>query len=181
MLPVHRVRQVGNWANVSTPLGLLIARVGGCTVARGPRGLHLADGYRLRFPYAGAFAVGNVLLSRQEWSHHERTNPSLLQHEEAHTWQWAALGPLFLPAYAAAMGWSWLRTGDRASANWFEIRAGLDVGGYVRLPLRPLREGLADAVRVARAQLSRVSGRDRSRADGRNGPAAGSRGADAVA
>lgn len=125
-----RLRRVANLVNLSTPLGLLIARVGGCRTVPGPRRLHLASGYRPPFPYAGAFTVGNVLIARGDWQVLTDTNPGLLQHEEAHSWQWAALGPLFLPAYTIAMGWSWLRTRDRASANWFEVRAGLELGGY---------------------------------------------------
>lgn len=158
MRPALHARRVANLMNLSTPLGLVVARLGGCRAARGPRGLHLADGYRPRFPYAGAFTVGNVLIARRRWQEVRRTEPSLLRHEEAHSGQWALLGPLFLPAYTVAMGWSWLRTGDRASANWFEVRAGLDLGGYHRRPVRSLRSGLAAAVRVAvdRARRART-------------------------
>lgn len=136
-----RLRRWGNLVNLSTPLGLGIAHLTRCRIRSGPRGLHLADGYRPRFPYAGAFTVGNVIIARDEWDHLQQTSPELLRHEEGHTWQWAALGPLFLPAYGIAMAWSWLRCGDRSSANWFEVRAGLDLGGYVQLPKRPLWEG----------------------------------------
>ena len=36
----------------------------------------------------------------------------------------------FYPAYAICMGWSMLRTGDRAARNFFERDAGLAIGGY---------------------------------------------------
>jgi hypothetical protein len=36
------------------------------------------------------------------------------------------------------MGWSWIRTGDRAARNVFERAAGLSDGGYLDVPLRPL-------------------------------------------
>ncbi len=38
--------------------------------------------------------------------------------------------------YGVAAGWSWLRTGDVASGNVFEQRAGLAEGGYRERPLR---------------------------------------------
>jgi len=41
----------------------------------------------------------------------------------------------FLPLYAIAAGWSWLRTGDLASANFFERKAGLQRGGYQQAPI----------------------------------------------
>lgn len=132
------LRRIVNLVNLSTPAGLLIARIGGCRVKAGPRRLLLASGYRISFPYAGAFTVGNVLIARGDWDTLGTHDPGLLPHEEGHTWQWMALGPLFLPVYTAAMVWSWVRTGDRSSANWFEIRAGLESGGYRRRELRPI-------------------------------------------
>lgn len=134
----HRVRELGNWVNLSTLLGLGIARVGRARVRRGPRGLWLAEGYRPPFPYAAAFTVGDVLISRAPWP--ARQEGRLLAHEERHSRQWfALLGVLFLPAYLLATAWSWLRTGDRAAANVFERRAGLADGGYRDVPRRPLR------------------------------------------
>ncbi|RCK68376.1 hypothetical protein DT076_17140 [Desertihabitans brevis] len=125
--------------NLSTPLGLLISRVGGCRVRRGPRRLWLAEGYRPPFPVAPAFTVGDVLISRGPW---DRVPASLLGHEERHSWQWfVCLGLPFLAVYGAAMAWSWLRTGDRGSANVFERDAGLVTGGYPERPLRPLFGG----------------------------------------
>ena len=53
------VRFVGNFANLSTPVGLAVAKIGRATIKRGPRGLFLGEGYRLGFPVAGAFTVGN--------------------------------------------------------------------------------------------------------------------------
>ncbi len=133
------MRALGNWMNLSTPLGLLISRVGGCRVRRGPRRLWLAEGYRPAFPFARAFTVGNVLVGRGRWS---PGDTRLLAHEERHSWQWLlCLGPAYLPLYTLAMAWSWLRTGDRASANVFERDAGLAAGGYPERPLRPLFGG----------------------------------------
>jgi hypothetical protein len=151
--PRHELRRLGNWANLSTPLGLAVARVGGATVSAGPRGLLLAEGYRLGFPLASAFTVGNVLITADRWPVLMEQRPTLLQHEESHTWQWfGCLGLPFLPAYATAMAWSVLRTGDRAAANVFERRAGLALGGYLEVPSRPVGGAV-------RAVLSRLRSR----------------------
>lgn len=131
----YQLRRIGNAINLSTPFGLLTARIGGARVTPGPRGLLLADGYRLGFPYAAAFTVGNVVIARETWDEQVRRNPRLLEHEEGHTWQWLyCLGLPFLLAYSACLGWSMLRTGDRALGNFFERQAGLESGGYVSPP-----------------------------------------------
>jgi hypothetical protein len=125
-----RVRTVANWVNGSTLLGLGMARVGRAMVSPGPRGLWLATGYRRRFPVAGAFTVGDVVLTRHGPGWLE-TRERLLHHEERHSWQWAmATGLPFLPLYVAAAGWSWLRGADWSTHNPFETAAGLEDGGY---------------------------------------------------
>src|SRR4051794_8676659 len=151
----HQLRRLGNLVNLSTPLGLGVARVGGATVRSGPRGLLLGEGYRLPFPVAAAFTVGDVLISPRSWDELERSRPGLLAHEEAHAWQWFWCGGLpFLPAYGLCLVWSLLRTGDLAAANAFERRAGLAAGGYPEvLPRRiltvlvSLRRPVSDAPR----------------------------------
>lgn len=131
------VRRAANWANGSTLLGLVIARAGGACVEDAERGLLLATGYRLGLPRAGAFTVGNVVLSP-----HERAwlaqRPRLMAHEERHSWQYAVLGPAFLPLYGLAAGYSCLRGGHPATHNAFERLAGLEDGGYPTLR-RPAR------------------------------------------
>jgi hypothetical protein len=147
----HRIRRLGNLVNLSTPLGLAVARVGRARVRPGARGLLLADGYRLPFPLALAFTVGNVLVTSGQWDELERTRPGLLAHEEAHTWQWFwCAGLPFLPAYGACLVWSVLRTGDRAAANVFERRAGLALGGYPEVAARPLLRALVRGRRGGR-------------------------------
>ena len=126
-----RVRQVANWANLSTPLGLLVARLGRARTGAGPDGLVLAHGYRLRLPSAPAFTVGNVVLTRVDDVLARR--PRLLVHESRHATQYAVcLGPLLIPLYGLAALWSWLRAGDPATYNVFERLAGLEDGGYRR-------------------------------------------------
>ncbi|MEA4944188.1 MAG: hypothetical protein VB080_07085 [Propionicimonas sp.] len=124
-----------NLVNLSTPLGLLMAVIGRCRLRRGPRGLFFAEGYRYNFPRAGAFTVGNVILTRQTMDGLEVRRPGTLDHEDVHAWQYTwLLGLPFLPVYLACAGWSWLRTGDPASRNAFERQAGLVRGGYLERP-----------------------------------------------
>jgi len=126
-----RVRQVANWLNLSTPLGLLLARLARARTTSGPDGLVLAHDYRLRVPSAPAFTVGNVVLVRGDDVLGRR--PRLLAHESRHATQYAVcVGPLLIPLYGLAALWSWLRAGDPATYNVFERLAGLEDGGYRR-------------------------------------------------
>lgn len=134
--PAQTVRRWGNLLNLSTPLGLLIAIAGRAEVSAGPRGLILAEHYRFAFPPASAFTVGNVVVTGHTLDRLAEANPHTLDHEDAHAWQYlVTLGLPFLPLYAASSVWSWLRTGDWASANVFERHAGLFEGGYPENPI----------------------------------------------
>ncbi len=145
------LRFVGNFANLSTPAGLLVVALGRASIRRGPRGLFVAENYRLKFPVAGAFTIGNVIITGARWDDLERRFPQLFEHEEAHSWQYLyCLGLPYYLAYSACMGWSMLRTGDRAAANFFERRAGLIQGGYAQLPTRPLLEGVRSLLHASR-------------------------------
>jgi hypothetical protein len=136
MRPAYRTRQVANALNTSTLLGLLTAKLGRARLTRGPGGLVLAYGYRLRVPPAPAFTIGNVVVLRGDPEVLER-RPTLLVHEARHASQYALLlGPLMLLPYLLAAAWSWVRTGDPASRNVFERAAGLSDGGYRERPLR---------------------------------------------
>lgn len=164
---ICRLRSTGNWLNLSTPLGLAVARLGRAHVRPGPRGLLLADGYRLGFPIALAFTVGNVLVTRGRWDELLRTRPGLLEHEEAHSWQWLACAGLpFIPAYGVCLAWSVLRSGDLAAHNVFERQAGLVLGGYHAVPVRPL----APAVRAALGRGMSASGKQRQKQNRRRFP-----------
>ena len=135
----HRVRAVGNVINLSSVLGLIAARAGGARLRPGPKGLLLAEGYTLDFPRAGAFTLGNVVLTGGTFASLTERQPAVLDHENAHAWQYLCCAGLpFLPLYALAAGWSWLRTGDVASANLFERAAGLERGGYREAPVTNL-------------------------------------------
>lgn len=126
------VRALANVLNLSTFLGLATALIGGAHLRRGPRGLILAEGYRFTFPVAGAFTLGDVILTTADFDRLCAARPALLEHERRHACQYAVLGPWFLPAYVAAAAWSWCRVGDPATRNFFERHAGLVSGGYVR-------------------------------------------------
>lgn len=134
-----RLRTWANIGNGSTLLGLAIARLGGARPRRWRGGLWLAEGYRWSFPAAGAFTVGDVVVTSSTFAHLEHLRPGTLAHERRHAAQYAyCLGLPFLPAYAATMAWSWWRTGDRAARCFFEREAGLASGGYVDVPLRAM-------------------------------------------
>lgn len=137
---------VANTLNLTTPVGLGIATLSGCRIGRRDE-CWAAIGYRWQFPVAGAFTVGSVIISRRA------LDDKVWAHELAHVRQYAFLGPVFWPAYAAALMWSYVRTGDWWSRNVFERRAGLRAGGYRERPVRALwrrRDGgsAADAVVV---------------------------------
>ena len=134
MRPAYRMRQIMNALNVSTLLGLGLAKASGAALTSGRDGLVLALGARGRFPDARAFTVGNVVILRTP-------SPSveLLRHESRHATQWACCVVLFLPLYWLAALWSYARTGDHYSRNTFERRAGLTDGGYHEHAPRPLR------------------------------------------
>lgn len=158
LLPTRvKVRHQVNWLNLSTLLGLGVAKAGGAAVRRGPMKLYLAEHYRWRFPAGGAFTVGDVVITRHDIDALVARRPHLLEHEEAHSRQWmACLGLPFLPLYVASMGWSWLRTGDRAARSFFERSADLAKGGYQDVPPRPLAPVIAaGARRVMAAVLGR--------------------------
>ena len=132
----HRLRQVINVINLSTPIGLLIARAAHTRLVSGPDGLLVAFGYGWVLPRHTAFTVGNVVLLRGDESVLAQ-RPTLLAHEARHASQYAVcIGPLMWPLYGLAAGWSWVCTGDAASRNIFERRAGLADGGYRERPLR---------------------------------------------
>ncbi len=138
----HRLRSAVNWVNLSTPAGLLVALLGAGRPRRARAGLWLVHDYRLRVPPAPAFALGSVVLLRAPLPGPGRdpvgsVSRRLLDHEERHATQYAWCGGILMPAaYLAAAGWSWVCTGDFASRNVFEQRAGLADGGYTERSAR---------------------------------------------
>ncbi len=125
-----RLRVAVNWINLSTPFGLSMAVIGGARLRRGQRGTYLAPGYRWRFPIGGAFAVGNVILTRHDLDWLE-DRPIVMRHEDRHCTQYSwCLGIVMVPLDGLAMAFSWVVAGDFSSYNPFERTAGLSDGGY---------------------------------------------------
>lgn len=132
------VKLVVNVVNLSTVFGVLVGLVGRARFSRGPRGLFYATEYRLAFPIANAFTIGNLVLTKNGRPYLDE-HPVLVRHEERHSWQYFCLiGLPLLPLYVLAAGWSWLRTGDFASRNPFERLANLKDGNYIERPIRSL-------------------------------------------
>ena len=133
MRRLDRLRRVINAVTLATPLGLALAATGRASLRPGPRGTVLAYRYRSPFPAprANAVTIGDVVLLRMDVGE-LADRPRLLDHEVRHAVQWAQLlGMVGFPvAYGLASAWSWLRVRDAATANVFEVRAGLADGGY---------------------------------------------------
>ena len=62
--PRYVLRALVNAVNLSTPAGLLIGVAGRAKLVPGPRGMIIAENYRLKFPVASAFTIGNVVLEK---------------------------------------------------------------------------------------------------------------------
>lgn len=136
------LRNAANVANLSTPLGLALGLLGGGSFRRSGH-LLVAEGVRLPLLNASAMTVGDVVLVLgRTLEDAEKRIPDIMEHEEEHAWQWTyCLGLPFIGLYGAAMAWSTMRHGDRATGNFFERQAGLASGGYVS------REGDAPSAR----------------------------------
>jgi hypothetical protein len=136
------------WVNCTTPLAILLAAAARTPLRRGPGGVLIAESYRWRVPRQHCFTLGGVIFSRHtaDWLLDVRRQ-RLLGHETRHVGQYAVLGPLFLPAYGLASGWSWLVTGAYGCRNAFERHAGLADGGYRDLPLRPWVSSVRNSLR----------------------------------
>jgi len=128
--PWTRVRTALNWINLSTLLGLAVARIGGATITRRGRGTYLATGYRFSFPVASAFTIGSVIDTKHDLAYLQE-RPLLLRHEDRHCTQYAFfIGVVMLPLYLVCVGISYALAGDHSSYNPFERLANLSDGGY---------------------------------------------------
>ena len=146
MTSTERLRWVINWLNLTTIAGVAVARLGRTRPHPAAAGLYVAPRYRIAFPPAGAFTLGNVIITRHD-ADYVCGDPALWRHETRHTTQYAWLGPLFWPAYALGAAYSWVVSGHPGSHNPFEVAAGLADGGYPRRPLRRWLPGRAAARR----------------------------------
>jgi hypothetical protein len=139
-----RFRAALTAANGTTLVGMLVAKLSGARLTRGPDGLWIAEHYCGRLVRQTCFTVGSVIITRRsaDWLLHDG-HTDLLGHEARHADQYAVLGPLFWPAYWLACAWSYALTGSYGPRNVFERHAGLAGGGYRELPLRPWAARLA--------------------------------------
>ena len=141
------LKLVWNTVNLSTLTGVLVGLIGRARFSRGPRGLFYATGYKLGFPIAGAFTIGNLILTKHDRQYFD-DRPTLVKHEERHSWQYFWLfGLPMLPLYVLGVAWSFLRTGCPASRNPFERLASLTDGNYDEKPVRPLGQILSQTFR----------------------------------
>ncbi|GAA3588329.1 hypothetical protein [Kribbella ginsengisoli] len=141
------LKLVWNTVNLSTVAGVVVGLIGRARFSRGPRGLFYATGYKLKFPVAGAFTIGNMILTKHDRAYFE-ARPVLVRHEERHSWQYFCLfGLPMLPLYVLGVVWSFLRTGCPASRNPFERLASLKDGNYDEKPVRPLGQILSQTFR----------------------------------
>jgi hypothetical protein len=132
------VRTALTWVNGTTLAALLLSAVTRTPLVRGPGGVYVAAGYRLRVPKQKCFTIGTVVFTKRpaDWLLDPK-RAALLTHETRHVAQYAVLGLFFFPLYAVASGYSYLMTGAYGCRNFFEKDAGLAAGGYRQLPLRP--------------------------------------------
>ena len=152
MIAVLRRAAAIAWAAPTTALGLLLlpaVRLGGGRVRRfagtieaegGLVGRLLARGVPVRGILA--FTLGHVVVARDR-----AAAEAWRAHEHEHVRQCERWGPLFLPAYAAASLWAWLRGGHPYRDNAFEraARAAEDAAGPP--PARPNPTGTRHAAR----------------------------------
>lgn len=179
-----RIRHLANWFNLTTPVGLVVARAGRARLTRRGDGIFVAEGYRLRFPIAGAFTVGDVVTTASTMARLEDRTPGVYGHEVRHAWQWAVAGVWFLPAYLLASAWSLARTGSPAIRNPLERHAGLVTGGYADpsgAPIGPVWMFRAQPGLSALGRPRRVRASTRTAGGASNGSAGGGRAGDAGA
>lgn len=140
---MRALRNVANAVNLSTPLGIALGLAGRGRLRRHGH-LLVFENVKLPLLNASAMTVGDVVLVPGRTVEEASARiPHLMAHEDAHAWQYAyCLGLPFLPLYGLAVLWSMVRSGDRATANHFEVQADLLMGGYRVGEKRPVREGM---------------------------------------
>ena len=132
-------RQRLNRLNLSTPLGLLIAKIIGGTTIQLENGLYMNYGRKGKYKKAEVITVGDVLLVtfNKDCLHCQQKDlydlsPNLLRHELKHSEQFAKFaGIIFLALYLFASIKSYIQYKNFWQGNIFEIQAGLVDGNYL--------------------------------------------------
>jgi hypothetical protein len=132
-------RHVLNTFNLSTFLGLLIAKIIGGTTIQLDNNIYINYGRKGKYLKAKAVCIGDVLLVKQlkgcklceAGNPHDLSN-ELLRHELKHSEQFAKFGGLvFLALYLFASIKSFIIYKNVWQGNIYEIQAGLEDGGYI--------------------------------------------------
>jgi hypothetical protein len=131
-------RRILNKINLSTYLGLLIAKIFGGQTVKLDNGLYMNYGRKGKYQKADVVTVGDVFLVKfdKDCIHCQQRNlyilsDNLLRHETKHSEQYAILGLFFIPLYILASIKSYIIYRNFWQGNIFEIRAGLEDGNYI--------------------------------------------------
>ena len=132
-------RHLINKLNLSTFLGLFLAKIFGGTTIQKENGIYLNYGRTGKYQKATIIAIGDVLLVKRDTHCKmcQQGNPydlsdSLLRHELKHSEQYAKFGGIFfILLYSIACLKSYIIYRNMWEGNIFEIQANLQDGGYI--------------------------------------------------
>lgn len=133
----HIVRHILNTLTGINLFGLIVGVLSRGRPVWDPRfGLIVFLGCRIGWPKSAAMTFGDIVVVRaQYWQSLEQIPFSLMEHEAAHARQYQfTLGLPYFPLYWVCCAYSWLKAGDYWSFNPFEVKAGLQKGGYLKNP-----------------------------------------------
>lgn len=131
----HRLNRL----NLSTPLGLLIAKIIGGTTIHYKNKIYINYGRKGKYIKANAITIGDVILAKkakgcklcESGNPHDLSN-AILRHELKHSEQFAKFGGIiFLALYLFASIKSYIIYKNVWQGNIYEIQAGLEDGGYI--------------------------------------------------
>jgi hypothetical protein len=132
-------RHVLNNFNLSTFLGLLIAKIIGGTTIQLDNNIYINYGRKGKYLKAWAITIGDVVLAKKDKNCEKcksgkphDLSQRILRHELKHSEQFAKFGGvIFLALYLFASIKSFIIYKNVWQGNIYEIQAGLEDGGYV--------------------------------------------------
>ena len=124
---------------MSTPLGLVIAKIIGGTTIQHNNGIYINYGRKGKYNKAWAITIGDVVLAKTDKNcdlcklgRPHNLSAAILKHELVHSEQYAKFGGIiFLALYLFASIKSLIVYKNVWQGNIYEIQAGLEDGGYV--------------------------------------------------